>query len=95
MSMPSLLAAGKGFTFADPYVLILSFAGLAVFVAIMALSHQHERAFSASVIYLALGLAAAAVIGLGGAKWITRSTTSRSSSTSPSSRSSSRCSRRA
>jgi NhaP-type Na+/H+ or K+/H+ antiporter len=41
-----------------------------VFVAIAALSHQHERAFSASVIYLGLGLLAALVVGLTGSDWI-------------------------
>jgi sodium/hydrogen antiporter len=41
-----------------------------VFVAIAALSHQHERAFSASVIYLGLGLLAALVVGLTDAAWL-------------------------
>ena len=69
--MPLLpIAAEEGFAFADEYAFILAFAGLAVFVGIAALSHQHERAFSASVIYLGLGLLAAVVIGLVGAPWI-------------------------
>ncbi len=63
-------AADPGFTFADPYAFGLAFAGLAVFAAIGALSHQHERAFSASLIYLGLGLAAATVIDLFGVRWI-------------------------
>jgi hypothetical protein len=66
----TILAAEKGFAFADSYALILAFAGLAVFVAIAALSHQHERAFSASVIYLGLGLLAAVVINLADFAWI-------------------------
>jgi sodium/hydrogen antiporter len=41
-----------------------------VFVAIAALSHQHERAFSASVIYLGLGLLAALVVGLTDSAWL-------------------------
>ncbi|HEX2071292.1 MAG TPA: sodium:proton antiporter [Thermoleophilaceae bacterium] len=38
------------------------FFGLAVFAAVGALSHQHDRAFSASLIYMALGVGAAAVM---------------------------------
>src|SRR3954451_4631745 len=66
----ALLAAKEGFSFADPYAIGLAFAGLAVFAAIGALSHQHERAFSASVIYLALGLIAAAAIEALGVDWL-------------------------
>jgi sodium/hydrogen antiporter len=59
-----------GFEFAGSFALIITFAGLAVFVAIGALSHQHERAFSASVIYLAVGLLAALVVGATGSDWL-------------------------
>ncbi len=48
----------------------LLFLGVAVFAAIGALSHQHERAFSASLIYLGLGLAAAVAVELIGVAWI-------------------------
>jgi NhaP-type Na+/H+ or K+/H+ antiporter len=65
-----LLAADKGFSFADPYAVIVAFAGFAVFAAIGALSHQHERAFSASVIYLGLGLLAAMGINAAGVTWL-------------------------
>ena len=41
-----------------------------MFAAIGALSHEHERAFSASIIYLGLGAAAAVVIQLAGVDWI-------------------------
>jgi NhaP-type Na+/H+ or K+/H+ antiporter len=68
--VPFVLAADKGFSFADPFALTIAFVGLAVFVAIAALSHQHERAFSASVIYLGLGLAAALVVNLAGFSWV-------------------------
>src|SRR3954464_5594541 len=68
--MHLVLAAKEGFSFADPYAIGLAFAGVAVFVAIAALSHQHERAFSASVIYLALGLGVALVVGLTDARWL-------------------------
>ncbi len=64
------LAAAPGFSFADPYAIALAFAGVAVFAAIGALSHQHERAFSASLIYLGLGLVAATGIDLLGVGWI-------------------------
>jgi sodium/hydrogen antiporter len=64
--VPLVLAADKGFSFADPFALTIAFVGVAVFVAIAALSHQHERAFSASVIYLGLGLVAAALVNAGG-----------------------------
>lgn len=69
--MPVLpLAAERGFSFADPYAIALAFAGVAVFAAIGALSHQRERAFSASLVYLGFGLAAAAIINLLGVRWI-------------------------
>jgi NhaP-type Na+/H+ or K+/H+ antiporter len=45
----------------------LLFLGLALFAAVGALSHQHERAFSASLIYLGLGVAAAVVMAAIGA----------------------------
>jgi NhaP-type Na+/H+ or K+/H+ antiporter len=41
-----------------------------VFAAIGALSHEHERAFSASLIYLGLGLAAAAIVGVFDVPWV-------------------------
>ena len=65
-----VLASELGFEFADPYAIALAFAGLAVFAAVGALSHQHERAFSASLIYVGLGLAAATIIDLLGVRWI-------------------------
>ena len=65
-----MLAAEKGFSFADPYALALLFCGVAVFAAIGALSHERERAFSASIIYLGLGLGAAVLIELLGIGWL-------------------------
>ncbi len=65
-----ILAADPGFSFADPYAIGLAFAGLAVFAAVGALSHQRERAFSASLIYLGLGLAAATIIDILDVDWI-------------------------
>jgi NhaP-type Na+/H+ or K+/H+ antiporter len=65
-----MLAAAPGFHFGDPYLFGLLFAGLALFAAVGALSHHHERAFSASLVYLGLGLAAAVVIDLAGIDWV-------------------------
>ena len=65
-----LLGADRGFSFADPYALALAFAGLAVFAAVGALSHHHERAFSASLVYLAFGLLAATMIDVLGVRWL-------------------------
>jgi sodium/hydrogen antiporter len=64
------LAAERGFDFADPYVIALLFCAIAVFAAIGALSHEGERAFSASLIYLALGAAAAVVVQVVDVSWI-------------------------
>src|SRR5687767_13195121 len=68
--MDLLVAAERGFSFADAYPIGLLFGGFAVLAAIGALSHQHERAFSASLIYLGLGSGAAVVIGLSGIGWL-------------------------
>ena len=51
------LSAATGFDLFDTFDLGVLFVGLAVFAAVGALSHQHERAFSASLIYLGLGAA--------------------------------------
>ena len=66
----SALAADTGFTFADTFPIGLLFVGLAVFAAVGAMSHEHERAFSASLIYLGLGAVAAAAIQLLDIEWI-------------------------
>ncbi len=57
-------AAGLGLSLGDSYALGLVFVGVVLCAGIAALSHQHERAFSASIIYLLLGLAASAGIHL-------------------------------
>jgi sodium/hydrogen antiporter len=66
----TLLASGPGFTFADTFALGLLFVGLAVFAAVGAMSHEHERAFSASLIYLALGALAALAIEVLHVRWL-------------------------
>jgi NhaP-type Na+/H+ or K+/H+ antiporter len=63
-------AASQGFSFADPYAIGLLVGGLAVFTAIGALSHQHDRAFSASLIYLVIGLGAAVLVEALGVGWL-------------------------
>src|SRR5918998_5749219 len=68
--VPFLAAAGEGFSFGDAYPLALLFLGVALFAAIGALSHQEERAFSASLIYLGLGLVAAALLSVSGIRWV-------------------------
>ncbi len=68
--MTGPLAADTGFSFADPFAVALLFIGVAIFAAVGALSHQHERAFSASLIYLVLGCGAAVVIDLSDVGWL-------------------------
>ncbi len=64
------LAADTGLQLGDPWAVGLAFLGVAVFAAIGALSHEHERAFSASLIYLGLGIVAAFAIGMLDIGWI-------------------------
>jgi NhaP-type Na+/H+ or K+/H+ antiporter len=64
------VAAGPGLDWADPYAVGLVVLGLSLLAAVGALSHEHDRAFSASLIYLTLGLGAAVVIELTGIEWI-------------------------
>jgi NhaP-type Na+/H+ or K+/H+ antiporter len=65
-----MLGAAPGFSFGHPYAIGIAFVGIAVFAAIGALSHEQDRAFSASLIYLALGLAAAAGIHVLDLGWV-------------------------
>ncbi len=59
-SLPSALA--PGWDLGDRYKLGLIFVGVVVLVGATVMSHQHERAFSASVFYVGLG--ALAAVGL-------------------------------
>ncbi|HSJ73060.1 MAG TPA: cation:proton antiporter [Miltoncostaeaceae bacterium] len=54
----------------DVYAVGLLFVGLAVLVAILALSHQRARAYSASIVYLGMGVVAAGGIALLDASWL-------------------------
>jgi sodium/hydrogen antiporter len=56
------IASKPGFEAGSTWALALLFAGVTLCAGIGALSHQRERAFSASVIYLVLGLVVAALI---------------------------------
>ncbi len=58
------LAGDPGFSFGDEFTLALVGFGIVLIAGIGALSHQEERAFSASVIYLALGVVAAGALSL-------------------------------
>jgi NhaP-type Na+/H+ or K+/H+ antiporter len=66
----NLVAAGTGFDFFDTFDLGVLFVGVAVFAAVGALSHERERAFSASLIYLGLGAGAAVALGALDVAWI-------------------------
>lgn len=59
-----VLALVEGFHLGDLYPLALLALGVALFVAVGALSHQHERAFSAAVFYVALGAIGACALSL-------------------------------
>ena len=63
-------AVAEGLSFGDPFYLALLVAGLAVMAAVGALSHHHAHAFSASVIYLLIGLAAALIVEGLGVDWL-------------------------
>jgi NhaP-type Na+/H+ or K+/H+ antiporter len=59
-----VLALTEGFDLGGLYVLGLLGLGVALFVAVGALSHQHERAFSAAVFYIVLGAVGAVALSL-------------------------------
>jgi NhaP-type Na+/H+ or K+/H+ antiporter len=63
-------AADAGLHIGEPLAVGLLFIGLAIFAAVGALSHQRERAFSASLIYLGLGVAAAIAIDVADLPWV-------------------------
>lgn len=59
-----VLAADRGFSFADPYALAVLFVGIALFAAVVALTKERERAFTSAIVYLCLGLVGALLIEL-------------------------------
>jgi sodium/hydrogen antiporter len=64
------LGADPGLSSGDLYPLAQLFAGLVVFVAVIALSQQHKRAFSPAMVYLVLGAAAAGLVRALGIDWL-------------------------
>ena len=58
------LALAEGFHVGGQYVFAMAAVGLALAVGIGALSHQHEQAFSASVVYIVLGALGAAGLAI-------------------------------
>jgi hypothetical protein len=64
------LAVEPGFEILDTFSLELLFLGVAMLLAIGALSRQHERPFSASVVYLMVGFVAAVLIHALDVPWI-------------------------
>jgi len=61
-------AAASGFELGDLYVLGLAFAGVALLVAVVALSREAERAFTSAIVYLAFGVIAALALTVFGSE---------------------------
>ena len=64
MLSATVLALSEGLHFGGGYMLALAGLGIAVLVAVGALSHEDERAFSAAVFYIGLGALAAVALWL-------------------------------
>jgi hypothetical protein len=64
------LAFAPGFELGGAFALLLVFLGFVLLAAARALTLEEESRFSASVVYLGLGLAAAGVIHVLGIRWI-------------------------
>jgi NhaP-type Na+/H+ or K+/H+ antiporter len=58
------VAISLGWQLGDLYALGLAAVGVTVLIGVMALSHQHDRAFSASVFYVAVGALGALAMSL-------------------------------
>lgn len=63
------VALSTSLSFGTTPAVVALLLGAVVFVAVGALTHEHERAFSSALIYLVVGLAAAAVIDGFGLPW--------------------------
>ena len=61
-----VLAAERGFSFADPAAVAILFGGLALFAATVALTKEPERSFTAAIVYLVLGAAGALLLDIVG-----------------------------
>lgn len=64
------VAVGPGLEVPEAFSAGLLFVGIALFAAVGALSSEHERPFSASLVYLLLGWIAAAALALLDLAWI-------------------------
>ena len=64
------LLSEPGFQPGSTKPLLFALGGIALLVAMLALSNQRGRLFSASVVYLCLGVAVAAIVELLGVKWL-------------------------
>lgn len=70
MNALSLVGAGPGLDWADGHALLLLVAGASIAAAVVALSQEHDRAFSASMVYLLLGVGMGGVIEIAGIEWL-------------------------
>jgi sodium/hydrogen antiporter len=64
VSEAAVVALSEGLHFGGYFILAVTGLGIALLVAVAALSHQDERAFSAAVFYIGLGAVAAVGIAL-------------------------------
>jgi NhaP-type Na+/H+ or K+/H+ antiporter len=63
-------AIAPGIGAPDLYVVAVAFAGVAVLVAILALTHHGERSFSPALVYLVMGFVGAVGVSLLDAPWL-------------------------
>jgi len=63
-------AVKPGFELFDVFSIELAFIGLALLAAVVALTREHERPYSAALIYLLLGLGASAALHFADVGWI-------------------------
>ncbi|MBJ7471315.1 MAG: cation:proton antiporter, partial [Solirubrobacteraceae bacterium] len=68
--MPISLASSPGFEPGSTEPLLFMLGGVALLAAMFALSNQRGRLYSASVIYLCLGVAVAAIVEVLGVRWL-------------------------
>lgn len=68
--MVQVLASEPGFEPGSTEPLLYALGGVALLAAMLALSNQRGRSFTASVVYLALGIAVAAIVELLGVRWL-------------------------
>ncbi len=65
-----VVASEPGFDPGSTEPLLYALGGVALLAAMLALSNQRGRLYSASVVYLALGVAVAAIVELLGVRWL-------------------------